>query len=79
VHDIGGDFRESDSARVNALNQELAIFDALVKVLFRGGLQLLFEEENHLFDVSAGDHLECNAQSLSLDFHVRAVDEQGRS
>lgn len=72
MNDIGGDLGETDSAGVNALNQELSIFDALVKVLLRGGLQLLLQEEHDLFDVSAGDHLQGDTEAFSLDLHVWA-------
>jgi hypothetical protein len=44
VNYVGSNLGEPDGTSVNALNQKLSVFDALVKVLFGSGLQLLLEE-----------------------------------
>lgn len=75
VNDVCRDLGEPDSAGMDALDQELSVFDALVKVLLRGGLQLLLQEQDDLFHVPAGNHLQCDTETLSLDLHIRARED----
>jgi hypothetical protein len=72
VNDIGGDLGESDRASMNALDQQLSVLDALVKVLLRSGLQLFLQEKDNLFDVPAGNHLQSDTEPFSLDLHIGA-------